>query len=257
MVEYATVDQLREEGVSADMSDAQLTSRIQRASALIENWTGRWFYPKHAALLLDGSNNDILQIGPPIIAIGRIRILSPDLVITSTVETVDLTSVRVYNRHLSQNLLDPDDRNNPKVQYVSSWLGTRRLPEAYPTAYFPPGTQNIEVTGVFGYTDPDDGNTLDTDGTPLGKTPDLISAVCMMLVVRDLKGLADLTGRNNQALQTRVTQFKTRDQSISYNQSAISAAGSNTLSLSSGIYGNDEIRAILLPYMKPPALGSV
>ena len=259
MAEYVTVDQLRAEGVSADLSDARLHVLIQRASTMIDNWTHRWFVPREMTLLLDGKGSDILQIGPPIIAISEVKILVPDTTYIPTInEIVDLLSIRVFNRHLTEQLLDPDDRNNPKIQYVTSWYGTRLVPEVYPFSWFPVGVQNIQVKGIFGYTDYDGGVALATDGvTPVGKTPDMISLACMMLVVRDLLPLADLAGRNDQALASRVTQLRTRDQSISYGAQVGTSSGIGTSSNAPGIVGNSEIKAILEPYCRGGSLGAV
>lgn len=255
--EYATVQQLRDEGVSiSTTTDAQLLRVIRRASALIDNWTKRWFYPRASVILLDGQNSDVLLIGPPIIAVSQVRVLTNDTtVISTTNEVVDLNSIRIYNRHLTQGLVDPDDRCNPKIQYVSSFYGDRRSPVLYPLSWFPRGTQNIEITGIFGYTDFDDGATLWTDGvTPVGKTPDVINAVCIMLVARDLLPLTDLQNRNAQALAARITQERTRDQSVSY--SANVAGSLSTSSFGPGIAGNTEIKAMLAPYRRQLQLGS-
>lgn len=254
MAEYATIDQLRSEGVSAEQADdARLLAVIQRNSALIEQWTGRWFYPRELVLLLDGNGADQLLIGPAIIAITELRVLEPDYVIVGGGDLVDLASVRVYNRHLTQCLIDPDDRNNPKIQYLSSWSGTRQAPNIYPSGFFPVGRQNIQISGLFGYTEYDAGATKWTDLiTPVGKTPDIISIVCMMLTVRDLLPIGDVTSRTEALLYSSVTEERTRDQSIKYGGS-----GRLLTSSGSGIYGNKEIQSMLSPFRRNPAMGAV
>lgn len=253
MSQYATVDELREEGVSQDISDPQLLRLIERASALIEVYTKRWFYPKELVLALDGTGSDMLQIGPPIIAITSLRVVSP-LYISVPLggDVIDPTSFLVYNRHM-QGLTDPDDRCNPKIQYVTGWSGTRRAPDIFPSGFFPPGVQNVQIEGLFGWTDPDEGVTLWPNTViPVGKTPDLIKVACMMLVVRDLLPLGDLQGRTEQALAGTVSQERTRDQSVTYGTSS-----KGVISTGSGVINNAEVRAILAPFVKGTRLGAV
>lgn len=260
MAEYATVEQLRDEGVSVELSDARLTLLLKRAALQIENWTGRWFYPKHTTFLLDGTGSDQLQVGPPIILIESVRWLEPDTTyLTATNELVDLRSIRVYNRHLTQGLLDPDDRKNPKLQYVSSWSGERHAPRIFPSGWWPEGVQNIEVKGLFGWTEPDDGATLWTDGvTPIGTTPAAITLATLMLAVRDTLPLGDLEGRNEAALANRLQSLRTRDQSISwgYQQSTSASIGDSNAG-GAGIAGNSLIKSLLQPYVRMGALGAV
>jgi hypothetical protein len=254
MAEYATIDQLRSEGVSSDQADdARLLSIIQRNSALIEQWTGRWFYPRELMLRLDGNNADQILIGIPIIAVTELRILEPDYVIVGGGELVDLTSVRIYNRHLTQGLTDPDDRYNPKIQYLSAWSGTRQAPNIFPSGWFPVGRQNIQINGLFGFTEWDDGVTLWTDAvTPVGKVPDIINLVCMMLAVRDLTPLSDVSARTEALLSSTVTEERTRDQSVKYG-----GGGSKVTSAGAGILANKEIQQMLAPFRRLPGLGAV
>lgn len=247
MTVYATVQQMRDEGVTiAQASDPQLTAKIARCSQMIERWTGRWFYPKSLLLLIDGKGKDILQLGPPIISIDEVKILGQgSLYITSSDEVVALDEVRVYNRHLTEQLQDPDDRNNPKVQWLTFQDLGRRMPEVVPIAIFPRGVQNIQVTGTFGYTD--------YDGTPNGKTPDLINVACMMMVVMDLAPLVDMDSRFEAMMRGRLTALRTRDQSISW------AATANLRPLGTGgnWTGNPQVDGIIASFRRPPTLGAV
>lgn len=249
MAEYATVDELYAEGVSPNVTEVMLLARIRRASALIEDYTRRWFYPKLCTYTVDGPGAHLLQLGPPIIAVTQVRVLDGANFVSGS--EVPLTDIRVYNRHLTQNLTDPDDRNNPKLQYVH---GRFAHWHSFNWGCFPKGVQNIEVTGLFGYTEFDDGVTLwEGDGvTPVGKVPDIIKQACMMLVVRDLLPLSDIEGRAEAASSNTIRQLKTRDQSITYGSSTKVSS-----SFSTGIMGNDELRAMLGPYCRLGELGSV
>lgn len=265
MSEYATIAQLRADGVEDSVSDAQLLRVIQRASLMIEQWTGRFFVPRYLTLQLDGDGHDILQIGPPIIHIASVRILAPEIItLPSGADDVPLSSLRVYNRHLRQNLTEPDDRNNPKIQWMTSWDGTRLQPEIYPAGWFPRGTQNIEITGWFGYTEYDGGVTLAPVADPppdplpapipLGRTPEVIEMVCSMLVVRDLLPLADVSGRTEVLLSSTVTEERTRDQTVKYGSGGKSSIAT---SAGPGIANNKELQMYLEPFRRPPTLGAV
>jgi hypothetical protein len=240
--EYATVQQLRDEGVTtAQSTDAQLLTKIRRMSALIDRWTGRWFYPKSTVLTLDGTGKNMLLIGPPIISISQVKLLGQGAVlITASDDIVDLPEIRVFNRHLTQGLLDPDDRNSPKIQWLTFESYGERAIEIVNRGLFPRGVQNIEVTGVFGYTDP--------DGTPAGKTPDLINWACMQMVVRDLAPLGDTDARDEQAMRGRMTSLRTRDQSITWSAQTVKNSGTWT--------GDPQIDGIIASYRRPPTLGA-
>jgi hypothetical protein len=235
---YATVQELRDEGLSeSQFGDEALQRKILFCSSLIDRWTGRWFYPRALTLVLDGSGCDILQLGSPIISVDGVRVLSQST-LSSDAELLDITQLRVYNRHLS-GLLDPDDRNNPKIQWVAPVIGASTGRLLLPGGFFPNGVQNVEVTGTFGYTDPD-------DAVPEGKTPELIKQACMMLVVRESLKIADVDGRQEQALAGRVTSLRTRDQSITWNPAK-----------QTSYTGDPRIDSIIASFRRPPTLGAV
>lgn len=247
---YASVQELRDEGVTlSQASDDQLLARIARCTALIDRWTGRWFEPRAKTLLLDGSGGAILQLGPPIISISELKLLGQgSLIITTSNEVVTLDEIRIYNRHLTAGLTDPDDRNDPKIQ----WLGferARRMPEIASISYFPKGVQNVQVTGVFGYTDPDPDPDEDDPDPPVGVTPALITYACMQMVIADLPKLGDVEARDEQAMRGRMTSLRTRDQSITW--SALGAKQIGTFT------GNPSIDSIIASFRRPPALGAV
>jgi hypothetical protein len=243
---YASVQELRDEGVTeAQASDEQLLARIARSTALIDRWTGRWFEPRAKTLLLDGSGGAILQLGPPIISITEVRLLGQgSLLITSSDEVVDLDQVRIYNRHITSGLTDPDDRDDPKIQWLAFERG-RRMPEIAAISYFSKGVQNIQVTGVFGYTDPD----LDDPDNLEGVTPTLITYACMQMVVADLPKLGDTESRDEQVMRGRITSLRTRDQSITWSALNSKQQGAWT--------GSPNVDNIIASYRRPPTLGAV
>lgn len=233
---YTTVAAMRAEGVTtAQASDTRLLALIQRASRMIDRWTGRWFEPRSKTFLLDGRGTQSLLLGPPICDVTRVRILLTDF---GDLEDVSLTSVRVYNRHLTQELLDPDDRENPRIDFVVA-------PEdetIFGSGLFPTGRQNIEVQGVFGYTDP--------DGSPYGRTPELIQLATQLLVVRQLPLIGSPEDRDDERYRGRVISLRTRDQEIRYASPGVSR-------VSGHFSGDPEIDDIIASYVRPPSLGAV
>lgn len=230
---YATVADLRAEGVSeAAASDARLASLIALAGGYIERVTGQFFEARALTLTLDGTGGRVLPLGHPIVRIDAVLLdsnpLSPgDL-------AVDPELFRVYNRHLTQGLLLPDDRDHPRLELVNEedvHLGLGRL-------VWPRGQQNVEVRGVFGYTEP--------DGSPTGRTPELIRRVTMLLVLRELPLLGDVDAREDAQRRFRLTSERTRDQS--YTLEALRLHGAFT--------GDPEIDNVLVAFMRPPDLGA-
>jgi len=246
---YTTIAVLRAMGVPSTgpgaKSDAELDLLITQQSRLIDLYTGRWFEPRSLVLLLDGTGRRGLLLGSPIISISQIRLIATN---SSTDLPVDLGDVRIYNRHLD-GLLDPDDRENPRVEfqeYDQRWetlpfggdLGGIFSPTRWPT-----GTQNVEITGVFGYTE--------ADGSPTGQTPGPIATACALMVIRNLAGPLS-SDAFDAANAWRVTELKTRDQSIKWaDPSRLGSRGIGAFT------GDPQIDTILMAYVRPPQLGAV
>ncbi len=238
---YAFISDLREEGVTAaDVPDARLQQLITRASRYIERMTGRFFEPRLPTLTLDGSGGRSLLLGEAIVGIEAVYIETSPYAPGNLF--IDPDFYRVYNRHLTQGLLLPDDRDNPKLEFVhtSDLLGVRFEPPQFSLLSFvwPCGTQNITVHGVFGYTEP--------DGSPTGRTPELIRHVTKLLVMRELPRMADLDRREDVQKRWRLTGERTRDQS--YTLEALRLHGEFT--------GDPEIDNILVAFVRPPDFGA-
>lgn len=238
---YTTVQALRDEGVTASMaSDDRLVVLIARASRLVDHWTGRTFAPTSKTIKVDGTGRRGLLLDEAIISISEVHVLDAfGFGDSETFTDVVLTDLRIYNRHLTEGLLDPDDRDSPKIEFV--WPNRWNFGGSWPT-----GRQNIQITGVFGFTDP--------DGTPNGKTPDLIQHATNLLVVRELPVLADTSSRDDTRFRFAITNQRTRDQSISYSPNAGGAAFS--ASGSGRMTGDAEIDTILERYVRPTKMGA-
>lgn len=238
---YASVADLRAEGVTdAVADDARLEALIARASSYVERITGRFFEPRELTLTIDGTGGRTLRLGHPIIRIDDVFIEAS--VFSPADLAVDPSVYRVYNRHLTQGLLLPDDRDDPRLEFVhgSDLFGVRFEQPALSLSslVWPRGEQNITVRGAFGYTDP--------DGSPTGRTPELIRHVTKLLVMRELPRLADLDGREDAQRRWRLTSERTRDQA--YTLEALRLTGAFT--------GDPEIDNVLVAFVRPPDLGA-
>ncbi len=248
---YCSVAQIRAEGVPATgpggKTDLELIALIELATAWIDRITGRWFEPRSKILLLDGTGAGGLLLGPPIISVSKIRLLGVDL--SGTIPEVSLEGIRIYNRHLTQGLLDPDDRESPKIEFVVFDERLETFPQStgqltrFEATRWPEGTQNIEVTGIFGYTD--------DDGSSVGRTPLLIERACAMLVIRNLPLLTDSDAMEDALNTGRVLKHKTRDQEITFaDPTKMGSQGIGNFT------GDPQIDLILASYMRPPQLGA-
>lgn len=240
---YLTISDLRNEGISCQMlSDMMAVKRIQFATKLVEKYTGRFFSPRYTEFSFDGRSSRAVLLGHAIIAIEQVRIdISPfsprDL-------PIDMQDLRAYNRHLTQGMLFPDDRDNPRVEF---WHSSPELddfaPFAFTRLFFPNGQQNVQIKGYFGYTDPSEG------GSPLGETPELVKIATLMILKKYLPKVASSRFASDT---TNVTSEKTRDQQITY---------ANPLSTSNlrqgGFTGDSDIDSILAGFVRPIALGAV
>jgi hypothetical protein len=209
---YCMLQDLRDEGFGPEAaSDTRLVRAIALASRTIERITGRFFEPRRQRIELDGLGSSELLLDEPIIAIERIDIGGGSPVSGAT----------IYNRHITQGLMLPDDRQNPRIR-----LG------------FPCGARNVRVTGLFGYTEP--------DGSPTGTTPLLIREACKRLVVREIPLLADTGRREDVRQRYRILQERTREQSYTLDRLAHPGA----------LTGDPDIDDILVQFMRPADLGA-
>jgi hypothetical protein len=209
---YCMLQDLRDEGFTREaVSDTRLVRAIALASRTIERITGRYFEPRRQRIELDGRGSSELLLDEPIIAIEKIEIGGGGPVSGAT----------AYNRHITQGLMLPDDRQNPRIH-----LG------------FPCGARNVRVTGLFGYTEP--------DGSPTGTTPLLIREACKRLVVREIPPLADTGRREDVRQRHRILQERTREQSYTLDRLAHPGA----------LTGDPDIDDILVQFMRPADLGA-
>ncbi len=231
---YALISDLRDEGFTTTaLTDARAATLIRRASLMIERWTHRFFEPRILAPTITGYSAAALRLDIPIIAVSATSIDSVE---------VAADSYRVYNRHIAEGLLIPDDRIDPRI--VFSGVFAAGLPSWFYSGAWTSLPRGVQLSGVFGYTDPD-------PLWPAGRTPELIRLATMMLVAKEQTLIADTATRIEDQLAGQVREVRTRDQSISYGGS--SASGTYA---SGEFTGDARLDEIIVMFMAGPAIGS-
>lgn len=239
---YALVSELRGECSTDAPSEIRMQAAILMASSQVENITGRYFEPRYALQRYDGRGSRAQLLNDPVIGVDSLAIdIQPSMF---GEQSIDLNQVRIYNRHLTQRMTNPDDRESPKLEFVHSRDlfqqrdGVDRNYEGLSlrSFVFPYGVQNIAAGGVFGYTE--------FDGTPFGKTPEMVQMVTRLLALRSLP--SDDQCREQIVNGWRVIEERTRDQMIRYADPR--KFGQWT--------GDPDIDVILASLIRSPNLGS-
>lgn len=241
---YCAVYDIRAEGVTTGMAnDAKVQGWIARAGKYIEHFTQQTFAPAFKTLALDGRESRVLFLGEPIIALGDIAI-DYFTVFGANSLVIPGETLRVFNRHM-RGMLSPDDRLNPKLEFVhGNDLGGVNFSGETNAAYslgqliWPRGVKNVQVTGLFGFTEP--------DGSFVGATPFMIREAAKLFVVRMMPQMADASARAEASQRDRIIMETTRDQSVQY----------ATPWLKGALTGSYEIDSILYQYSRPPMFGA-
>lgn len=206
---YASVADLRAEGVTEDeASDDRLTALLDEASRIIDRATGWFFEPRTLTYRLDGRRTPSIEPPAPSIRVDRLAIDGDDI------------------------SLDPDDIVIVGAPVHPGFYAPRIT---LCNGVFPRGCGNIEIDGLWGYTE--------DDGSPEGCIPLEIRRACMLLVMLWLPPLSDGDDARNE---WRVTTMRTRDQSVSFARPGQPGPYS----------GAPEIDRILLRYRRPMGLGA-
>jgi hypothetical protein len=233
------------------LSDARAMTLLTQASTFIDRVTGRWFEPRTRTFRVRSPGTKVVYVGAPIIQVTSVASVFGRGTGLDR-ESIDVDDVLVYNRHLTEGLVEPDDRDTPRIELIAASLTD------YPgaEAEFLAGSQVIEVAGVFGYTElaPGDpvGESSDGSQVPLsyGSTPEGIKRACMLLVARNLGKLGDPASRRDWRDSSRIIEEKTADQS--YKLEGLGATGQVGL-----ITGDPEIDGLLNLYKAPPMATAV
>lgn len=243
---YASVASMRAEGVPDTVPDYVIHAKLVGASRQFEMYTGRFFEPRSKTLFVDGRGSRDLLLGDPVVAVEAVQLLQTGTF--STGEDVDSRELRVYNRHLTQGLTDPDDRHCPMISWSRSddvWWPRPHAELSLTWRVFPEGRQNIRVAGVFGYTE--------ADGTATGGVPWMVQQAVRLLALRDMPALTDTDGREDTRLRWRLTGERTRDQAWT-GFSGVDAA--TRAAVIGAVTGDPEIDRIIVLYRRGPRIGA-
>ena len=214
------------------------TLRSSRAAALIEQATGRIFYPLYRAASHDGRRQSALFFDDAIVALESVTVLGS----LTAPDPIGPDALKVYNRHLSQGVLVPDDRDHPKVEFAAYDAPESTLRSLIYRSRFPEGAQNVHVRGVFGYREP--------NGSPRGGVPILVRQCALLLAYRDMFSLVDSDKREDVRRRWQIQSERTRDQSYTL------ATDSRNAAMVGTITGDPEVDLILSRYRRPPRIGT-
>jgi hypothetical protein len=201
---------------------------------------------------VDGVEDNTLWLDEAICAIERVEIATA----WSDGYTIEPAEYRVYNRHLTQRLTAPDDRDFPQIGYrarsnqywsiataATPWIVSSRM------SWGGIGRQVVRVKGVFGYTD--------WDGSPVGRTPLKASWVTMRVALKTLAPAYSGGGLSSVVVSPggTITSMKTREQSITWDAPKLSAAGSGYDSMAR--YTGDAAIDSVIEMLCRPIVGAV
>jgi len=252
---YCTVQDLRDQGLPSSgsnaVTDAQAQRLIERASRYAEHFTGRGagaFEAQFKSVRVNGNGSRALQIREPIVGLSHVSVVIDNVSGQSDLAII-ASFLKIYNRHLTSGLMSPDDRENPKLEFVhGNDLGGVNYP-AGASGYrlteliWPRGQQNVELQGLFGYTEP--------DGSFTGGVPAMLREAVQLLAFRNLPSMGG-SDRAAGLRETRLTLEATRDQS---QQFAAPGTGVET-GLTATFTGDPSIDALLVQFARPPQFGA-
>jgi len=248
---YLEVEDIREEGFTDSMvTDAQIIRGIQRSSRMIDRITRQWFEPRTRTFHLDGKRGQDLLLEVPIIAVTNLSLVD----YRGELDEIELGDVWIYNRHLTQGLMNPDDRHNPRISW-RDLLPSSSTRARWSERRFVEGRRNIQIAGVFGYTEIDPlltpGETESGSQIPsdYGDTPELIKLACTLLTIKQMYPKSTSDG-DDFVVRARVIEQRTRDQM--YQLADIPEADA-----AYGMTGDIEVDKILAMFMAPTAVGVV
>lgn len=237
---YCLPSDMADEGLTVtDASAQRLATIISLATAYIERYTGNYFEPRAQVIQVDGRKGHAVLLDNPIVSLEKMEVSS---MFDGSLLEIDLTYCKVYNRHLTDGLLAPDDRHDPKVELlrVATLLSGDVVVGLAPLASFttwPVGVKNVLLTGVFGYTE--------ADGSPAGTLPMLIRHAAKLLVMREYEKLTSFDAREDRQHRHRIASESTQGMSRSYQARALT-----------GEFFDPEIDMILSAFRRPMALGA-
>ena len=207
-------------------ADSALDSYILQAMAFIDRHTRQWFNARSGTVKHPGNNTQLLQLNVPIISISQI-------LLNGNQPPLDLNSANIFNGRFT-----PDDRRNPRIILRRANVDIYALEPRFFLK-----DRISEITGVFGYLEPD------------GSTPLLIQRATLKLAIIRMLKSAGASAAESATSGDRgpVQSEKTDIHEISYYDPRSGSGGG--LNEGTGLSGDDEVDDIIASYRSPMIMG--
>jgi hypothetical protein len=227
MARYITVDDIRGEGFDDtepyEYSDADIEAAIDLWQQALERMCRQWFESRAITFKCDGTDSDTLTLGIPVISVSSLKINGCE------------TDLETDRYEVYTNRTFPDDRRNPRIVLANDG-NTSIFQGVQSTAKFRKGRNNQEVTGAFGFLEPDD------------STPLLIKRALTKLVIEKLSNPMYgyyAGGSSNQSVGSKIEEW-TDGHRLKYNGTT-KPTGTQYM----GITSDNEILDIVKMYKAP------
>ena len=214
----------------------QAEAALRKANAFIERVTSRRFYAWYGAHDHDGRGGPKLQFRHVVCGLTSLEWTNTSFNIVD--RPAYSNEVRVYNRHLRQNMVEPDDRNDPRLEFLTdrAW-SDNHYSRLFSHAHFYESNQNVKVHGMWGYTD--------YDGSPFGRTPLEITEVALRYAARVIQPLWTAIGGSGANIGPAgpLLEERTDMQTVVYSEAGIESSGAGAY-----VQGPACIRISVMPY---------
>jgi len=137
---YATVADLRAEGLPTSISDDRTKYLLEKANEMIEKITRNFFRRVTGSFTFDGNNSTLLHLPNPVIEVTALKI-------NDSTTSLDSSEYRVHNG----TMRPVDDRRNPKITLRPQ---SRSIYSTGGGGKFYKGYDQV-IEGTFGYLEPD------------------------------------------------------------------------------------------------------
>ncbi|MBM4370123.1 MAG: hypothetical protein FJ098_00615 [Deltaproteobacteria bacterium] len=223
--------------IGAGTTRQALHRYIDQWSRDVEEKLGRIFGARYLTINVAGRDTPVLLLPEAILCTDQVQAVWKDTSGEEVTFAYDDQYYRVYNRHLDGKIPGEDDRYNPKLE-VTGWTDPVAILGSF---QWPWGRQNIQISGVWGFTDPEP--HASGERVPLGKIPPEVQRVVATLVSRSIE---DPTMSNPTVWSPgSIREYKTRDQSIKL------GSGSGMTVAPDSPTGDPYLDRLLLRFAKP------